>query len=301
MIRSPAVAVALALLAAACGGASSSADAAAGGPDGPGTSDDAASPSGGCDLTQPWFAPRLLPGVNGAGEEWSASVTADELTLYLGTDRDDPGAVDTWRATRPTPDDNFDAPSPVPELANLEVIESGAVLGVDGRTFTLHTFVGDNMELVIERDGVVQLLESLSSAGDDQDPWLVDGDRVVYFSTTRDGSWDVLRAERASADLPFGEPTPVLADPDRNELRPVVTADERTIFYMSETDVFMATRADRTSTFGPGVRVPDLSSEGDDAPAWVSADGCRILVSSDRAGGLGHRDIWSARRPPAQR
>ena len=38
------------------------------------------------------------------------------------------------------------------------------------------------------------------------------------------------------------------------------------------------------------------SAQGDE-PGWISADGCRLYLYSNRPGGMGMQDIYVAKRP----
>ena len=49
--------------------------------------------------------------------------------------------------------------------------------------------------------------------------------------------------------------------------------------------------------FGTPTPVAELSTPTCEFPTWVSADGCQILLTSNRPGGLGLNDIWLAPRP----
>lgn len=60
----------------------------------------------------------------------------------------------------------------------------------------------------------------------------------------------------------------------------------------------MATRSTRDDGFGPAVSVTDVNIEGViDVPVWLSNDGCRLVLVSDRPG-VGGYDLWIAEREP---
>ena|SRR5258706_14993342 len=86
------------------------------------------------------------------------------------------------------------------------------------------------------------------------------------------------------------------------EQAPVVTADEQVVFftrYSSTTsyDVFVATRSLTSDPFGSARKVDELSTARYDHVTWVSADGCRVYVNSDRNAPPGFEDIFVADRP----
>ena len=49
-------------------------------------------------------------------------------------------------------------------------------------------------------------------------------------------------------------------------------------------DVYTATRTSTTEPFGSITEVAELTTSSVDAPSFLSTDGCRLYMSSDRAG-----------------
>lgn len=77
----------------------------------------------------------------------SPALSADELTIYFGSDRTDPkakGNIDVWKATRASTNDPFGAPVIVPELASSG-IDSPAYLSDDGCTLYISSDRPPNM------------------------------------------------------------------------------------------------------------------------------------------------------------
>ncbi|HEV8325566.1 MAG TPA: hypothetical protein VG389_28415 [Myxococcota bacterium] len=103
---------------------------------------------------------------------------------------------------------------------------------------------------------------------------------------------------------PFGAPTDVMElDTADFEYEPTLLPDALTIFFaavrpggMGFLDIWTATRADATSTFGTPVPAAGVNSVEDDRAPSISADGLTIYFSSTRTGGLGSFDIWQATR-----
>jgi hypothetical protein len=102
---------------------------------------------------------------------------------------------------------------------------------------------------------------------------------------------------------PFGEPEPVagLGFSDGAEWGPSLTADGLTLFFAHETsegaDLYRATRPDRGVTFSTPVALTDLNNaDADEGTPFVSNDGLRLYFYSNRAGGLGGRDLYVATR-----
>src|SRR5207249_823543 len=72
---------------------------------------------------------------------------------------------------------------------------------------------------------------------------------------------------------------------------PVTSVDGLTLFFASDravgpgggADVWVATRAALGAPFDTPRLAPELSSPAVDIPGWISPDGCRMYLSSDRA------------------
>ncbi len=80
----------------------------------------------------------------------------------------------------------------------------------------------------------------------------------------------------------------------------MLSEDGRTLYFRSDRpsamggfNVFVATRPTIAAAFGAPVFVPNVNAAGDDGPSFISPDGCRIYLSSDR---LGNNDIFVATR-----
>jgi hypothetical protein len=62
-------------------------------------------------------------------------------------------------------------------------------------------------------------------------------------------------------------------------------------------DIWVSKRASPNAPWGAPVPVPELNSADLETSAAISADGLTIYFGSDRAGGKGKIDVWSATRP----
>lgn len=100
----------------------------------------------------------------------------------------------------------------------------------------------------------------------------------------------------------FGTPRMLseLDDGHGNE-NPTLTGDLLEIYFNSnhgdtESDIWRARRAAVGDRFGAAELVAELSLEGYDVNPGVSLDGLAIWFGSERAGGEGNFDVWSATR-----
>ncbi len=83
-----------------------------------------------------------------------------------------------------------------------------------------------------------------------------------------------------------------------NETAPAVTADERVMAFARDGDIYLASRSSPSDGFGTATAVDGLATMGvNEAPTWISPDGCHLYVQSDAMGGMGGIDLYMAARP----
>jgi hypothetical protein len=191
-------------------------------------------------------------GINSADAEGTAFLGADALTLYFFSDRDGgAGGRDIYRATR----------SDV--LADFAGI--GAVQGVNG-------------------------------GADDHMPWLSPDERTLYFASSRAANnegTNLWLARRSSAQDGFEAPLEMPGvNSSERDISPTLSADQRTLFFCSDReggpgsdDVWMASREDAESNFGPPEPVPVINGSSSELNVALSADGREVIFSSNRDGG----------------
>ncbi len=81
---------------------------------------------------------------------------------------------------------------------------------------------------------------------------------------------------------------------------PKISGDGMTLYFSrpgnTEEDIYIAARAGETA-FSPAVALPGVSTTAaSEGTPFVSVDGLTLLFMSDRAGGVGGRDLWLATR-----
>jgi hypothetical protein len=137
----------------------------------------------------------------------------------------------------------------------------------------------------------------------DDDPSLTGDELELYFNSSRGAlSADIWVAKRAATTDPWGTPVPVSElSTVSNETTPEVSTDGLTIFFSSDrpggqgsNDIWMSTRATRTSAWTNPVAVPRLSSATSEASPGTT-DALAIAFTSDQDGG-GDPDIFVATR-----
>jgi hypothetical protein len=205
------------------------------------------------DLTSPFQAPSdlVIPGFETAANA-SPSLTGDNRALYFqSTSASNP---DILVATR------TDAAGPFPSAATLPAID------------TAQAEVG---------------------------PYVLSDHSALYFGAARDPAGGVdaagpltVRIFRSPVATGFIGPG-VEINLGGVAFAPVVSPDELTIFFSSNrtgtvgvADVWTAHRANKTDSFGTPTNVAELNVAGaNQAPTFITADGCSLYLQSDRTGG----------------
>ncbi len=155
-------------------------------------------------------------------------------------------------------------------------------------------------------------LSDLSSSSFDGSPFPTSDSLEIFFSSARPmgaGRRDIWRSSRNLPALTWREPALVSElSSDSDDQNPSLTTDALTIFFSSDRvsqvpssagreDIFTASRPSRFAPFGPVSRVSELSTSQQEGAPAISGDGLTIFFTSNRPGGRGRMDIWTANRP----
>lgn len=213
-----------------------------------------------CDLNLPFGNLRPVPGIATSNGEINPSLSRDELNIYFFSNRQSPGTADfdVYAATRPTRDAMFGPAGPLTAV-NTTSDERGGSLSPDGR--------------------------------------------ALFFHSSRTGEYDLYVATRTNVVTSFGPPTSLtnLNTTAAFEQQPFVSGDGETLCFDrtpvgGSTSILCAIAG--PTGFTNESALPELSPAATNSMRPVmSADGLTIFFSSDRAGGLGSLDIWTATRP----
>jgi hypothetical protein len=280
------------------------------------TTPDAAAPR--CDVTAPFGDPEAVAELNHPeapviGWDEYARLSPDELTLYYGTGRD-AHQLDIYVAARDSIEDEFREPVKVSGVNDPARHERTPTVSADGLTLiAMRSGDADGYQIVMSRRssvgvdfGPFEAIAGINSAANDGDTYLLPDGSALYFYSARDDVADIYRAPRSGSG--FGPPAKVGAV-DVNLVgiidgAPVVTADERTIYFSSDrmaagdSDIFVATRTSLADGFGPAQRL-DRQSTTDhwEWPTWISADGCALYFTRSESLTAANYDIYRATRP----
>jgi hypothetical protein len=286
------------------------ADAAPDTPDAAGDSTQAA-----CDPTAPFAAPMPLADLNTAANEDAIFLGDDRLTALFSTDRPGgSGGYDLWVAVRSDLQAPFSAPSPVPGL-NSANDERQPVLSGDSLHLYFMSNHGTSAFRIVEatRNAVTGGfappvdVAGLASGVGDVSPWLSKDGTQIYFGSGRTGGLggnDIYVADLSSAGASNVVDLTAVDSVD-DDASPVLSRDGLTLYFASKRadpaasgndDIWIARRSAVGDPFGPPTPVSELNSAAADGPRWLSPDGCTLYFTSDRNGGQGGYDLYTATR-----
>ncbi|MFN2502422.1 MAG: carboxypeptidase regulatory-like domain-containing protein [Pyrinomonadaceae bacterium] len=220
-------------------------------------------------LTSAWGAPQNLGAtINSSAGDGVTSFSRDGRTAFMYSSR--PGGLggsDHYIMTRTDPNNDFGWSAPV----NLAVINSAS--GEIGSTYF-------------------------------EDP--VTGAGTLIFNSNRPGGVglaDFYQSTR-NADGTFNAPTLIteLSSPAIEE-RGVISRDGLEIFITTNrpgvlgmSDIYVSTRASTTAPWNAPVPVEGINTASNEFSPTLSANGTTMYFSSNRAGGVGLMDLYSATR-----
>ncbi|HEY8079964.1 MAG TPA: hypothetical protein VIF62_37790 [Labilithrix sp.] len=269
----------------------------------------------GCDGATAFGAPVAIGELNSTGNDVSATLSPDELTVYFASDRPGHlGAGSVYSATRAARTASFGTPALVPNVnnANQDVVNP-SVTG-DGKKLYLQIAVGAGAPHIYVASrasagasfGTPVAVANVNSGAQDFLPTISLDGNTLAFSSNRANAQEFVLYEAVGSGGTFGTPavmagiaTGVSPSVDTD---PVLTADGLTLYFASERDdaayhVYVAHRATPLGTFAAPAQATELNSPiGSgiaDLPNWLSPDGCRMYLTRGAATG----DLYVATRP----
>jgi hypothetical protein len=248
-----------------------------------------------CDLTAPFKTPVPLTSLNTPGFEAQPRLLPDERTVFFERSVVDAG-VDLFMATRVSAAATFGAPTPITELNTASNEYDPSVSPDDLRIYFMSDRPGGLGFYDIwqaERDastlpfGTIALTPNVSSTQDEAHTYYVPG--ALYFASNRSTTYHIYRA----AELSGGFASPLLIAELASASYdgcPVVTPDELHIWFTSTRgdagvdQIWTSVRASSSQPWPTPTLVTELVGMGNAIPSWISPDGCRLYMSSDKSG-----------------
>ena len=246
-----------------------------------------------------------------SGENWGPGPSADNTTLFVG--RTSSGDENVAVATRPDRGTAFGTLSSVPNV-NSTARDGTPFITANGLSLY---FFSERSGGLGQRDLMLAtradpgapfsaptFLSALNSSAIDHEPRLSADERSLVFESSRsggDGGPDIWLAERVSVTDTFVAPTNVSElNTSVSETGPTLSADALTLIFASDrsgtaggTDLWLATRPDRGSPFGPAQNLSVLNSSQYEYDPALSLDGEEIFFVSIRSG---VPRLWRAQR-----
>jgi Tol biopolymer transport system component len=247
-----------------------------------------------CNPTAAFGTPQSVDALNSTVYDGGPWLSPDELKVYFSSDRTGPGAVgnlDVYVATRSTRTDAWGTPVVLAGV-NTTGTDQSPRLTADGLFLyvTTHSaatgydiFVAQRANATIDFP-LPSNVPTLNAAGvSDASQWVLPDNSALYFHSNRSGSDKTYRATR-NAGGTFDQATLVTLT-TLAEASPVVSADELTIYFGANTggttgyDIYMAKRNAKGDAFGTPQVLAPLTSNENEFPGWVSADGCEMYFN----------------------
>jgi hypothetical protein len=241
-----------------------------------------------------YSVPAVIEALSGSDtEDDDPSLTLDETELCFNSQRG--GGEDIWCATR-QPDGSWSAPQSMDAL-NSDDRETGIALAPDGLTVWFSSDRADDesgLDIYRSERGdrgsdwstPIRIAE-LSSKDDDLVSSVGEAERLLFLArrANDDDDYDVLVAERASADAPWSAPRRLdELNTDDEESDGFLAGDGLRLVFTRDEDLVLARRRSTSGAFDPGAAIASLNSDQDDRDAWATPDLRHVVFSSDRDG-----------------
>ena len=143
--------------------------------------------------TAEWSVPEDVTALNSVAKDVPRPLGKRDLVMPLSSERDTPGAYQTFLAARPTPGEPFAPPVEIPELTFAGSTTVDGSLSDDGLTlFFAFSPTGGKLDLYVAWRRTTSApfslyvpLDELNTPGDDRDPWLSPDGKTFYFTSDR--------------------------------------------------------------------------------------------------------------------
>jgi hypothetical protein len=257
-----------------------------------------------CDPALPFRDAIPVYGLNRQpGREFRVHVSPDELTAYIAAG-DAWWVSDLFVSQRSSKAEPFGPLAPLTTL-NTAYMEASIAVTADGLTavFDSDRMGGGGRIYLAMRtmpsDSFFATNEVVIHGNlfDEFDPYLLPDGSALYFTSNTSEGVGIYRVPLSGMNA--GAPTPVVLGSGRRF--PVVTPDERTIYFTSgpSADISTMTRASREMPFSGLTTLTELNTEDFELPQSLSPDGCRLYFTRTLASGASYSFVAErVRRQP---
>jgi hypothetical protein len=254
-----------------------------------------------CNPTAPFGAPVAVTELDTGFGETSISLSSDELTAYFIRDG---SLYVAARAARTAP---FGAAGLLTSVNQAGTMQQVAITH-DGQVLYTVSTIESGPKVFASVSGVGGFGAPAKVSGPSGDfygsnPYLNTQKSFVYydFPTVGDGGGPHDAIHMASIAAPTAWASPVLVNElfsGKGDRAAVLSADQKTLYFASKRgglgdDVYVTTRATVGAQWGTPQPVTEVNTTSDDAPAWLSDDGCRLYIVGFASG---NDDIYIATR-----
>ena len=250
--------------------------------------------------------------LNSNSSDEGATLSPDELTIYFDSTR--PGGLggyDIYVATRANRTDPFSAPALLAGV-NTANNERSPTVTADGLTLYATNGGGSMFDMLYATRASttssfssLALVTGLGSSGSNSASVVLPNGSAVYLTSGRTGTYQMYRTVPAASAGALEAPTMLTGtnlSAQGNNMNPVVTPDELTLYFESDRgaasmdNIWVTTRASAAVGFAAPIELPSLSvSTQIVTPTWVSADNCVLYFTAGPAGGY---RLYVASKPP---
>jgi hypothetical protein len=263
-----------------------------------------------CDPSKPFGPATRVPGLNSPGLSSLPRFSSDELTAYRGMDggnnQEDIVMQSRPKASAPFgPPSHLDGVSGATDEAHPSISSNGLTLYFDRIAGTAQIYSSSRATLADSFVDAASLTTVNGIPGaNNRAPYVSANGVVLVFQSDRGGPNQHVWESQVEGGS-FGPAFSIAAvNSAQNDEYPTISADGLTLYFASDRanglgsiDIWVATRASTSSAFGTPTNASELNTPAHDYPAWLSADGCRMYLISDRDADAGAPQVWMAQRP----
>ena len=263
----------------------------------------------------------LGPNINTPMSDYWPSLTADNsMLVYTSSDREHRSQEDLYYSIKKN--NEWQLAKRMPEPINSDQSEGAQTISADGKTkiFTacLRKDSYGSCDLYIsEKKGKnwsnpVNMGSMINSASKESQPCLSSDGKTLYFVSNRPGGkgkFDIWMSQK-NENKKWGQPINLgdSINTKDDELAPFIHYDNKTLYFTSEghlgmggSDLFIS-RINENGEWTKAVNVGyPINTYFDEESMVIDANGEYGLVSSNKEGGFGQKDIYQFEVPPSIR